>query len=52
MKAEKMIVEVEKAAKEQQGSRLSAYGDKLREMRKDTAPEMEIAGDADESGRE
>ena len=30
MKVEKMIIEVEKTVKEQQGSRLNAYRDKLR----------------------
>ena len=39
MKVEKMNIEVEKTVKEQQGSSLNAYRDKLRELRKDTASE-------------
>lgn len=52
MKVEKMNIEVEKTVKEQQGSRLNAYRDKLRELRKDTASEREKMGDSDGQGRE
>ncbi len=52
MKVEKMNIEVEKTVKEQQGSRLNAYRDKLRELRKDTASEREKTGDSDGKGRE
>ena len=49
MKAEKMIVEIEKTEKtanECQGNRLSEYRDKLREMREDVT--SETGGDGDD----
>ena len=52
MKAEKMIVEIERTGNQRQGSRLSAYRDKLREACKDAAPEEGKTGDIDEQGRE
>ena len=39
MKAEKMIVEIERTRNERQGNRMSAYGDKLWDMREDVASE-------------
>ena len=44
MKAEKMIIEVEKTESKRQERRLSTYRDKLRELRKDTASEREKDG--------
>lgn len=49
MKAEKMIIEMEKAESKRQGRRLISYRDKLREV-KDTAGRKE--GNADVQGRE
>lgn len=46
MKAEKMIVEIERAENERQGNRLSEYRDKLMEMREDVT--SETGGDGDD----
>ncbi len=52
MKAEKMIVEIERKRKEWQESRLSAYRDKLSEACKDAASEEGKTGDTDGQGEE
>ena len=39
MKAEKMVVEIERTRNERQRNRLSTYRDKLWDMRKDVASE-------------
>ena len=55
MKAEKMVIEIERTGKQRQESRLSAYRDKLSEACKDAVPEEGKTGDTDrqndESGR-
>lgn len=50
MKAEKMIVEVERTRNEKQVSRLSTYRDKLKDVC--TASEEGKTGDTDEQGKE
>lgn len=52
MKAEKMVIEIERTGKQRQESRLSAYRDKLSEACKDAVPEEGKTGDTDEQGRE
>ena len=52
MKAEKMIVEIERTGNERRGSRLSAYRDKLREACKDAASEEGKTGETNGQGRE
>lgn len=52
MKAEKMIVEIERTGNQRQGSRLSAYRDKLREACKDVATGEGKTGDTDGQGEE
>ena len=50
MKAEKMVIEMEKAESKRQGRRLISYRDKLREACKDTSAKKE--GNTDVQGRE
>jgi len=52
MKAEKMVIEIERTGKQRQESRLSAYRDKLSEACKDAAPEEGKTGDTDGQGEE